>query len=524
MQYAVENADQLILPVGYFQDRIIASGWRPTENVSVLPSIPAPPENENDLLLLGAVRRLLYPVHHSDHAGLAIFLEALLTVRSACDGMHLTFLCYGSTKEQHDFSKRVRALLGAQINHLACDFVSAEVPFPRWKESCLWIFSPYWLDLPGVMLEAAARGEQMLVASTPESRSVPALAACTVSWQSIPLGARLQSCWQGAEISRAVKQSRTESEKAWRTQVFSEPSKPAPSFAHTEMRVTVCVAHFNKAAYLEEALESLREQTYRNLEVIVVDDASTDPASREVFQKASSRYSSSDWKFVSQLENRGPGYVRNLAAQMATGDNLLFFDADDVAFPEMTERLLTALNRPGVDCVAGSSRRLRNVSSRRELKGISTYVGGSLENAFLHPPAGTVFIIGKEVFAAVGGFESKQGQDCHEDWNFHLRLLAQEYRLHVLPEPVFAYRAAPQSRSLLVTRNMMNNLEPLLHATPRMQKNLLLFALDRAGAVDSAAGTLAEYVHLARGIRFLRRLERWRRRARRLLGWSRKDE
>ena len=156
------------------------------------------------------------------------------------------------------------------------------------------------------------------------------------------------------------------------------------------------------------------------------------------------------------------------------------------------------------------------------IEGTSTYVGGSLENAFLYPPAGTVFIIAKDIFEAVGGFKTDLPEDCHEDWNFHVRLLAREYRLHVLPEPVFAYRSLALSRSLLVPQDMALLLEPFLECTPQVQKNLLNSSIERAGALESGVRLLADYDQFAGGMRFLRQVYRLTRGIRRIFGRGRK--
>jgi glycosyltransferase involved in cell wall biosynthesis len=306
---------------------------------------------------------------------------------------------------------------------------------------------------------------------------------------------------------------RAAAEKAWHEALFESSSEasPAPAESLDDIRVSVCVAHFNKARDLRESLDSLRAQSHRNLEVIVVDDCSSDSASKAAFEAAAAAFESPDWKFIREEVNRGPGHARNRAVSVATGSHVIFFDADDVAFADMVERLLRGLLRSKGACVAGSSRRLRESNGQRVIEGTSTYVGGSLENAFLYPPAGTVFIIAKDVFEAVGGFKTDLPRDCHEDWNFHVRLMAREYRLHVLPEPVFAYRSVPLSRSLLVPQDMALLVEPFLESTPQMRKNLLGLTIELSGGMESAVRLLADYNQFAGGIRFLRFLNRLKR-------------
>jgi hypothetical protein len=115
---------------------------------------------------------------------------------------------------------------------------------------------------------------------------------------------------------------------------------------------------------------------------------------------------------------------------------------------------------------------------------MSTYAGGCLEAAILFPPAGAVFIVPKELFDAMGGFKADFPLETHEDWNFHIRLLSAQRRLHVLTEPVFGYRMVDSSRGSFVTRNMMRTLEPLLEATPRVREELLRLTLSRTWVAE----------------------------------------
>ncbi len=509
VQYGVENADQLIVPADYFLERIRQSGWRPSGRVIVLPDLapvrPAPREAPP----AGAPLQLIYPVHDSDHASLTIFLQAVATLAGEGIKLRVTFLCYGNPKEQRAAAKRVRRLVTeAQAAAVPCEIIDGAAGLPAGSDPILWLFSPLWLNLPFLILEAANCGEPLLVARAAGSEHIVDEENCLVDWARAPLAAALARCLAG-DLPRPAALPRAAAEQAWQETLCDPAPEPAPPAKNPDdLRVSVCVAHFNKALYLREALDSLRAQTHRNLEVIVVDDASTDPDSRAVFEDAAVTFSSPDWKFIREKVNRGPGHARNRAVEEATGSHLVFFDADDVAFPDMVERLLRGVVRTGGDCVAASSRRLRESAGERFSEGTSTYVGGSLENAFLAPPAGTVFIVRREMFDAVGGFKTDLPRDCHEDWNFHVRLLAHEYRLHVLPEPVFAYRYLPLSRSLLVSQNIALVVEPFLESTPQVQKNLLNSAIERAGALETAVRLLADYEQFADGIRYLRRWNR----------------
>ena len=89
--------------------------------------------------------------------------------------------------------------------------------------------------------------------------------------------------------------------------------------------VSIVVPTHNSAEYLRQCLDSIIGQTYRRLQIICVDDGSTDETVQilDSYAKADSRLS-----YMTQ-ENRGAGVARNRGLDQATGDYLLFFDSDD---------------------------------------------------------------------------------------------------------------------------------------------------------------------------------------------------
>lgn len=94
-----------------------------------------------------------------------------------------------------------------------------------------------------------------------------------------------------------------------------------------EPLVSCIVPVFNGERYLEEALDSVLNQTYQRLELIVVNDGSSDGTSR-VIAEFGSRV-----RCVDQL-NSGPAVARNRGIAEATGDFIAFLDADDLWLPE----------------------------------------------------------------------------------------------------------------------------------------------------------------------------------------------
>lgn len=113
--------------------------------------------------------------------------------------------------------------------------------------------------------------------------------------------------------------------------------------------ISVIVPVYNTVEYLPRCVNSIRRQTYRNLEIILVDDGSTDTsgAMAEKFAMEDKRVR------VFHKENGGSSSARNLGIEKARGDYIGFVDSDDYIEPEMYERLLTVAlseNLPMVQC------------------------------------------------------------------------------------------------------------------------------------------------------------------------------
>lgn len=124
-----------------------------------------------------------------------------------------------------------------------------------------------------------------------------------------------------------------------------------PSVAPETPRVSVLMPVLDAGAFLQPALESLSAQSLTGIEVIAVDDGSTD-GSRELLE----RHARSDPRFrVLTQQRRGGAAARNRAAGEAVADLLALADADDVSLPDRLERQVTFLDaHPDVSVLGGA--------------------------------------------------------------------------------------------------------------------------------------------------------------------------
>ena len=111
--------------------------------------------------------------------------------------------------------------------------------------------------------------------------------------------------------------------------------------------VSVIVPAYNCKAVLERCVASICSQTYRRLEIIIVDDGSTDGTS----QLCDELQASDDRIRVLHKENGGVSSARNAGLKVAQGEYVQFVDSDDWIREDMTENLVTALKRTKVSLV-----------------------------------------------------------------------------------------------------------------------------------------------------------------------------
>lgn len=109
--------------------------------------------------------------------------------------------------------------------------------------------------------------------------------------------------------------------------------------------ISVIIPVYNVAPYVEQCLQSVLNQTYDNIEIIVVDDCGIDD-SMAIVERIKKEYKGNKaFKIVHHEHNRGLSAARNTGVEVANGRYISFIDSDDWIAPNMIEFLLTAANK-----------------------------------------------------------------------------------------------------------------------------------------------------------------------------------
>ena len=203
--------------------------------------------------------------------------------------------------------------------------------------------------------------------------------------------------------------------------------------------ISVIIPCHDLGRYLDEAVDSVLAQTYPHFEILVVDDGSTDPFTRELlsdYRRPKTR--------VLASEHKGVMHARNLGIAAATGEYLCALDADDKLESSFFEKATRVLARD--DSVAFVSCWLRTFGDE---KWTWRQERCDLVTLLLECTVATPSLMRKAAVLDVGGFDERMPHQGYEDWDLWLSLVERGYRGTILPEVLFLYRrrAASVSRA-----------------------------------------------------------------------------
>ena len=153
-----------------------------------------------------------------------------------------------------------------------------------------------------------------------------------------------------------------------------------------EKLISIVIPVFNVEAYLRKCLESVINQTYKNLEIIIVNDGSTDDS-----HQICKEYADKDSRIILiSQDNQGLSGARNTGLKHVTGDYIFFIDSDDWIRADALEQAMSLAIEYNADCVAcGSSKQFDEVEKTESKITIRKYSG--IEFAYLMTKPGGYF-------------------------------------------------------------------------------------------------------------------------------------
>ena len=240
--------------------------------------------------------------------------------------------------------------------------------------------------------------------------------------------------------------------------IFLMPSSPKSFALDADIKmlqiqsslVSVIIPAYNAQQLIARTLMSVLNQTYRHLEVWVVDDGSRDRTA-EIVQAIAKQ---DDRVRLLQQPNAGVASARNLGIRSARGEFIALIDSDDLWYPDALEKLVAQFQRslPTVGVIYAWSVDIDEHD--RPIGGFhAAAINGNVYRTLIcHNFLGnaSATLIRKECLDRIGGYDTQlkaqKAQGC-EDWDLYLRL-AEHYEFGVVPEFLIGYRKVASSMSM----------------------------------------------------------------------------
>jgi len=217
--------------------------------------------------------------------------------------------------------------------------------------------------------------------------------------------------------------------------------------------VSVIIPAFNAAGSVGQAIESALRQTHPPLEILVVDDGSSDRTAAVVAEFPP------PVKLLRKT-NGGPASARNLGARSSHGAWLAFLDADDWWLPTKLERQLSLARSPEIAVIHGLTNTSR-LGTPAEITFDDLWDYNWIANSSV--------LMRRAVFEALGGLNEDRRLISVEDYNLWLRVAAAGWRIIISPEPLTHY-----ARGIGISSHLKRFLDASLYNLEVLERDLVL--------------------------------------------------
>lgn len=213
--------------------------------------------------------------------------------------------------------------------------------------------------------------------------------------------------------------------------------------------LTIFTPVYNHAQYLDEYFISIMNQSYENIELIIIDDASPDESVKVInkwIPKLEERFTKVI--FIPRKENKGLIYNCNEGIDLANGKYICTFASDDVMLPANIKEKVSFLEQNPEyamvysDCFYGDN----NNQKRTKFSNVNSYFEGKIFKQLIERgnfiPAPTV-VLKKDIIVNVGGYSNRYMMEDYPMWI----KISHSYNIGYINKPLVFYRVSPNSLS-----------------------------------------------------------------------------
>lgn len=221
---------------------------------------------------------------------------------------------------------------------------------------------------------------------------------------------------------------------------------------HIKNLVSVIIPTYNRGILVAETIKSVINQSYNDIEIIVVDDGSTDNTEEVIKNIVASNL------FYIKTSNSGrPAVPRNTGFKHSRGEYIAFLDSDDIWLPDKIKRQVKILeNDSRVGLVFCQCKFFGEGYRENKLYPSKAFSGNVFENLILGNFVPTVSVLcRREVLEQIGVFDENPNLRAFEDYELWIRI-AYKFQFHYINEPLCLFRM--HSQNILGIDNLKSHL------------------------------------------------------------------
>jgi glycogen(starch) synthase len=458
-RYALAHADRILWAGGDILEtykRFYGRALAPSARIrhAVLP-MPAPPPKQGDSKLSEALH-FLYLGRFEPRKGVQNLLRAVTGLSS--ENWRLT-LAGGDTK-----TGSLGTSIRTQLELSAADdpritfrqHVTRDDVFDLFASHDVVVTPSLWECWPTLVLEAMSQSQPVL--ATPVGGYTEMVCPGRSGWLTADTGDEALAnsleyllehrdevaaiAGRGASRQMFEELTNVDSVREGYAELAAQSAREQPARRQSSPLVSVIVPYFEVDEYVEATIESIFGQTYRRLEVVVVNDGSFRPQDR-VLNDLARRFPLA----VYTQQNSGLGRARNFAISQSRGKYVLTLDPDDVLEPTFAERCVDVLEtRPDVSYVNCWVRYVNEENQQwgPPSHGYRPFSNEGLSLEVLNSAGSATALFRRRVFE-LGHWYSSAAAPSYEDWLLYRELAAANLFGHTIPELLLRYRIRSKS-------------------------------------------------------------------------------
>ena len=454
-EYCIKNADLVVSP-----SKALADYCKVEMGVLSIPISPFPLTScgttEQRTFTDEQIRKVIFFGSLHPRKGVDFFIQAAQLILE--QDPNFVFEIYGQDTPSDPFGNSYQAYLRRSVPHdlhekiRFCGGVPSEQLPEIFASACFCILPSRWENYPYACLEVMAAGCVVIGSKHGGMAEIieDGISGLLVDPYNVEeIAQALLGSYRRPEYLQALSDGarRTVTEKCAPENVshklaecYSMPLAKQPWISDGKnYKVSVIIPLYNQGQYLLEALRSVRESTYPNIEIVVINDCSTDPETNQIFEDLEGVVK------VRQPRNRGLPATRNLGIESSTGHFIMPLDSDDKIHPLYIEKAVNALvNNPEVaylTCYAANFGLFESVHAP------VGYVPELMPFMNTNGRPNDMFL--KSAMVAVGGYDVNL--ISYEDWDMFIMLHEHGFLGDVLPFEAHYYRRHQASMVYQIT-------------------------------------------------------------------------